>query len=83
MLRVAGYQFRAGALHQRTQARLGEKSVIWADLHRSGPSRVVYATRPDYNEMLAWRNVLQPGDLFVDVGANVGSYATWVAEFGR
>ncbi len=32
--------------------------------------------------MLTWRNGLRPGDLFVDVGANVGSYAIWAAELG-
>jgi FkbM family methyltransferase len=32
--------------------------------------------------MLNWRRTLRPGDLFVDVGANVGSYAIWAAELG-
>jgi FkbM family methyltransferase len=32
--------------------------------------------------MLLWRSVLRPGDLFVDVGANVGSYTIWAAECG-
>jgi FkbM family methyltransferase len=32
--------------------------------------------------MLVWRRVLRPGHLFVDVGANVGSYAIWAAESG-
>jgi FkbM family methyltransferase len=32
--------------------------------------------------MLIWRNILEPGDLFIDVGANVGSYAIWAAESG-
>src|SRR5271167_1724869 len=74
LLRAAGFQFRGRVLHRRTLARIGEKSVIWADLHRTGASRVVYANPSDHPEMLTWRNVLRPGDLFVDVGANVGSY---------
>ena len=56
--------------------------MIWADLHRTGASRVIYANPPDHHEMLTWRNDLRPGDLFVDVGANVGSYAIWAAELG-
>jgi len=32
--------------------------------------------------MLVWQQVLGPGDLFVDVGANVGSYSIWAAELG-
>ena len=82
LLRAVGFQVRGRVLHRRTLARLGEKSVIWADLHRTGASRVVYANPPDHPEMLTWRNALRPGDLFVDVGANVGSYSIWAAELG-
>jgi FkbM family methyltransferase len=32
--------------------------------------------------MLVWRQVLKPADLFVDVGANVGSYSIWAADLG-
>lgn len=82
VLRAVGFQVRGRVLRRRTLAHLGEKSRIWADLHRTGASRVVYANPPDYHEMLTWRNNLRPGDLFVDVGANVGSYAIWAAELG-
>ena len=82
MLRATGFQVRGRVLRKRTLARLGERSIIWADLHRTSASRVVYANPPDYSEMLAWRNALRPGDLFIDVGANVGSYAIWAAELG-
>jgi FkbM family methyltransferase len=43
---------------------------------------VMYANPPDLPEMLVWRRVLEPGGLFVDVGANVGSYTIWAAELG-
>lgn len=82
VLRATGFQVRGRVLRKRTLARLGERSIIWADLHRTSASRVVYANPPDYSEMLAWRNALRPGDLFIDVGANVGSYAIWAAELG-
>jgi FkbM family methyltransferase len=82
IMRAAGFQVRGRVLHRRTLARLGRKSMIWADLHRTGASRVVYANPPDHHEMLVWRNYLRPGDLFVDVGANVGSYSIWTAELG-
>ena len=32
--------------------------------------------------MLVWRQVLRGGGLFVDVGANVGTYTIWAAECG-
>jgi FkbM family methyltransferase len=72
----------SGRLGRRTIARLGERSRIWVDLHRTGASKVVYANPPDYPEMSVWRRVLRPGDLFIDVGANIGSYAIWAAELG-
>jgi FkbM family methyltransferase len=82
MLRAVGFQVRGRVLHRRTLARLGERSLIWAELHRTGASRVVYANPPDHREMLTWRNSLRRGDLFIDVGSNVGSYAIWAAELG-
>jgi FkbM family methyltransferase len=43
---------------------------------------VLYANPPDLAEMLVWRRTLGEGDLFLDVGANVGTYAIWAAEQG-
>jgi FkbM family methyltransferase len=82
VLRAVGFQARARIFRKRTLARLGLRSAIWADLHRTGASRVVYANPPDYYEMLIWRDFLVKGDIFVDVGANVGSYSIWAAELG-
>lgn len=47
-----------------------------------GASKVVYANPPDHPEMLVWRQLLRRGDLFVDVGANIGSYSIWAGELG-
>jgi len=82
LLRAAGYQARARLLRRRATARLGERSRLWVDLHRTAASAVLYANPPDLPEMLAWRRALRAGDLFVDVGANVGTYAIWTAELG-
>ena len=82
LLRFARFQARGRLLHRRTLARLGERSSIWAGLHRYSASQVVCANPPDHPEMLVWRRALRPGDLFVDVGANVGSYAIWAGELG-
>jgi len=80
--RAIKFQLSGRLLHRRTVARLGEQSSLWVDLHRKGASKVVYGNPPDYPEMLAWRQVLRPGDLFVDVGANVGSYTIWASDLG-
>jgi FkbM family methyltransferase len=82
LLRAMTFQLRARLLHQRTLTRLGDSSAIWADLHRTAASKVVYANPPDHPEMLAWRQILEPGDLFIDVGANIGAYTIWAGELG-
>jgi FkbM family methyltransferase len=82
LVRAAVFQFRGRVLHQRTSARLGSSSRIWVDLHRTGGSKAVYANPPDHPEMLVWQQWLKPDDLFVDVGANVGTYTIWAGELG-
>lgn len=82
MGRAVRFQARSRLLHRRTLAQLGERSYLWAGLHRPGASRVVYGNPPDHPEMLVWRQLLIPGDVFVDVGANVGSYTIWAGELG-
>src|ERR1700744_6152126 len=79
---MAHYQATSRLLRRRAVARLGERSRIWVDLHRWGASKVLYANPPDLPEMLAWRRELRDGGLFVDVGANVGTYTIWAAELG-
>jgi FkbM family methyltransferase len=82
LIRLVCYQARARLLRHRVIARLGERSRLWVDLHRTAASKVLYANPPDLPEMLVWRHVLRGGDLFVDVGANVGTYTIWAAECG-
>lgn len=80
-MRAVAYQARARS-GRRTMATLGEQARIWVDLHFTSASSVVYANPPDWNEMHAWKRWLRPGDLFVDVGANVGVYSLWAADLG-
>lgn len=82
LLRAARYQARVRLLRRRVVARLGERSLLWVDPHRTAASMVLYANPPDLPEMLVWRRALRCGDLFVDVGANVGTYTLWAAEQG-
>ena len=82
LLRLAGHQFRARLLRRRAIARLGERSLIWVDLHRTSASKVMYANPPDLPEMQVWRQTMRGGGLFLDVGANVGAYTIWAAECG-
>jgi FkbM family methyltransferase len=82
VLRAAWYQTRARLLRRRAVAQLGERSRLWVDLHRTAASKALYANPPDLPEMLVWRRALRDGSLFVDVGANVGTYTIWAAELG-
>jgi FkbM family methyltransferase len=69
-------------LGRRAIATLGERSRLWVDLHRTAASKVLYANPPDRPEMMVWRLALSGGGLFIDVGANVGTYTIWAAECG-
>jgi FkbM family methyltransferase len=82
LLRLARYQFQARLLRRRAVARLGERSRLWVDQHRTAASKVMYANPPDLPEMHVWRQALVGGGLFLDVGANVGAYTIWTAECG-
>lgn len=82
LARAFGYQAQARLLGRRVTARLGEHSRLWVDLHRTSAAMALYANPPDLPEMLAWRRALRDGGLFVDVGANVGTYTIWAAENG-
>jgi len=82
LLRAVGYQAQARLLGRRVATRLGERSRLWVDLHRTSAAMALYANPPDLPEMLAWRRALRDGGLFIDVGANVGTYTIWAAELG-
>src|SRR6202034_877959 len=80
--RAVLYQVSSRLLGRRVVARLGERSRLWVEPHRTAASMVLYANPPDRPEMLTWRRALGDGDLFIDVGANVGTYTLWAAEHG-
>jgi FkbM family methyltransferase len=82
LLRATRYQAQVRLLGRRAVARLGERSRLWVDPHRTAASMVLYANPPDQPEMLVWRRELRGGGLFIDVGANVGTYTIWAAEQG-
>jgi FkbM family methyltransferase len=80
--RAAFYQVSSRLLGRRVVAPLGQRSRLWVHLHRTAASKVLYANPPDRPEMLTWRRALAGGGLFIDVGANVGTYTLWAAEHG-
>ncbi|MCH7230598.1 FkbM family methyltransferase [Glycomyces sp. L485] len=79
--RAIGFQLRA-RMGRPVLTAIGERGLMWAELHVTAASKVRYANPPDWNEMRAWEPLLRPGDLFVDVGSNVGAYALWAGDLG-
>jgi FkbM family methyltransferase len=79
---AVAYQLRGRLLKQPTITRLGSHSKIYAELHDHTAAWCVYANPPDHDEMTFWAARLQPGDLFIDVGANSGMYTLWALDLG-
>ncbi len=82
ILKAIRFQLLARISNHRTQATVGSNGKIWVDLHRSSASKALYANPPDWPEMGVWQKTLKPGDLFIDVGANIGSYSILAASLG-
>jgi FkbM family methyltransferase len=75
------FQLR-GRLGMSTLTPIGDRARMWAVLHHAASSKVLYGNPPDWNEMQAWKRILDGDSLFVDVGSNIGSYALWAADCG-
>ena len=76
------FSYQARAFHRRVQARVGDRAQVWVDLHRTSASKAFYANPPDWPQMRVWQKRLRPGDLFLDIGANVGTYSVLAASQG-
>jgi FkbM family methyltransferase len=81
-LSAVRFQILGRVFGRRARAAVGSHSVIEADARVYHSARAMYANPVDWNEMLAWKRALEPGSLFVDVGANVGLYTIWCIESG-
>ncbi|GGM04697.1 MULTISPECIES: FkbM family methyltransferase [Micromonospora] len=82
LARATAFQLRARLTGRPALTPIGEHNRMWVHLHQHGASKVLYANPPDWPEMQAWKALLGPGDLFVDVGSNAGTYSLWAAEAG-
>lgn len=80
--RAVAFQMRGRLLRRPTVGAIGRDARFIADIGTAAASKAVYANPPDWPEMLVWRDRLTPGDLFVDVGANVGTYSLWAGDLG-
>jgi FkbM family methyltransferase len=78
----ACFQAWSRATRRPKIADLGGQALVWAYPGEPVASAVVYSNIPDYCEMLFWQGWLRRNELFVDVGANIGTYALWAAAQG-
>lgn len=81
VVRAVAFQLRGRVLKARTLTTFGHAKV-WAEVGRTGTSRFVYADPPDPCQISVWQRRLLPGDLFLDIGANVGMYSIVAALRG-
>lgn len=80
LARMFLFQFRARVLHRDTTVPLGERSKVTASLSHAASIQVAFANPPDPEHDRVWRRHLTSGDWFIDIGANVGTYAILIAE---
>jgi FkbM family methyltransferase len=76
------FEIRARVFRAPTLVPYATRSVIWARRDGFSSRRAALSRFPDLPEMRVWQRALHPGDLFVDVGANVGLYTVLAAETG-
>lgn len=82
LLRAASFQVRGRVYKRPTVGTIGNKAKFMAEVGSSAASKAIYANPPDWPEMVVWQQRLRSGDLFVDVGANVGTYSLWAGDLG-
>ena len=80
--RAVAYQVAARLTGRNGLGRVGSRGRVVVRLHDNGASQAIYANPADYAEMMWWRDQLSAGDLFLDVGANIGLYSLWAADHG-
>lgn len=78
---AARYVLWTVVLRRPSRVRVGEASVIIGRPGEFNPLHAVVRNPPN-PEMLVWRERLSAGDLFVDVGANIGLYTVYACERG-
>jgi FkbM family methyltransferase len=80
--RVTMFHVRAQVFQKRTCARIGDHSRMWVDRRFPSTGNLILGNPPEWKPMQAWKLLLGPGTLFVDIGANAGIYSLWAADLG-
>ncbi|MDQ1636323.1 MAG: hypothetical protein QOJ32_3132 [Frankiaceae bacterium] len=75
------YDLHTGRFKRPTVVRIGQRSRIIAYPGESNSPKAAYCNPPNW-EMFVWARRLHPGDLFVDIGANIGIYTIFALDLG-
>jgi len=75
------YDLNTGRLGRLTIVPIGQRSRLIAYPGESNSPKAAYCNPPNW-EMFVWARHLRPGDLFVDVGANIGIYTIFALDLG-
>jgi FkbM family methyltransferase len=80
--RTVKYELRTSLMGRPSVIPLGDQSKIVAYKGETNSPHAVVRNPPNWPDMLVWKRELVPGDLFVDVGANIGVYSVYALELG-
>ncbi len=72
--RFAGWQIQSRTFHRAVVYPFVENSQLIVEGGMTGATGNIYTGLHEFEEMMFLLHLLRPGDIFVDVGANIGSY---------
>lgn len=74
LFRFAAWQIKSRLFRQPHKVRFVNNTQLWAKNGWTGVTGNIYTGLHEFEDMAFLLHLLRPGDLFVDVGANMGSY---------
>jgi len=80
--RVLAFDVRTRFLKKPSTVTIGEHSKIIAYPDETNASMPGYRNPPNPFQMNVWKRHLAPGDLFLDIGANIGIYTIYALDLG-
>jgi FkbM family methyltransferase len=72
--RFAGWQIQSRIFHRPVVYPFVENSVLLVQGGMTGATGNIYTGLHEFEDMMFLLHLLRPGDIFVDAGANIGSY---------
>jgi FkbM family methyltransferase len=80
--RIVAFDVRTRLLHKPSILTIGDHSKIITYPDETNAPMAGYRNPPNPFQMNVWKRHLVPGDLFLDIGANIGIYTIYAADIG-